>query len=160
MVFFRLKIRLWDFMFFGCNEISLFPCEIFCCIIIWCYWRDVNSSYCDWRVQSGVWGWWWWCDVKMVGRWCLKNAEVVRFHAFCEMPFWDFMPFGPPTCESELGRKGVGDGIYVEKGRGKLVLREVWVCLLCRPRYFYQGCSAFFSCAVCEWTLSPFLAAA
>ena len=106
MVFFRLKIRLWDFMFFGCNEISLFPCEIFCCIIIWCYWRDVNSSYCDWRVQSGVWGWWWWCDVKMVGRWCLKNAEVV--HAFCENVLLRFHAFWPAHMREWAREKGGG----------------------------------------------------
>ena len=38
----------------------------------------------------------------VVMMWCkdgrevvLKNAGVMRFHAFCEMFFWDFMPFGP-----------------------------------------------------------------
>jgi surface protein len=39
-----------------------------------------------------------------------------------------------------------------------LVVHKVWVCLLCRSRYFDQGSSAFLSCVDCEWTLSPFLA--
>jgi hypothetical protein len=39
-------------------------------------WRDVNSWFCDWRVQSEVWGWWWWCAVKMVERWCWRMREI------------------------------------------------------------------------------------
>ncbi len=45
------------------------------------YWRrtsrNVNSCYSDWRVQSGVWGWLWWCVLsKMVEKWCWRMREI------------------------------------------------------------------------------------
>jgi hypothetical protein len=39
-------------------------------------WRDVNSCYCDWRIQSGVGGWRWWCDVKTVDRWSWSMQKI------------------------------------------------------------------------------------
>ncbi len=55
-------------------------------------WRDVKSCSCDWRVQSGVWGWWWWCDVKMVERCCWRMRESACTPSY-EMSVWDFMLF-------------------------------------------------------------------
>ncbi len=40
-------------------------------------WRDVNLRYCDWRISSGVRGWWWRCDVETVQRrrWRMQEIE-------------------------------------------------------------------------------------
>jgi hypothetical protein len=48
-------------------------------------WRDVNSCYCDGRVQSGL-GWWWWCAVKMVER-CGVEA-CGRLRELSVLPSW------------------------------------------------------------------------
>ncbi len=96
-------------------------------------WRDVNSCYCDRRVQSRVWVWvwWWWFDVKMierwfwriVGNWVYSHWSIVttyvvcdkRWYSYemslwyvmlfvrCEISLWDFMPFCP--CPSHFVSK-------------------------------------------------------
>ncbi len=42
-------------------------------------WRDVNPCYCviGGFHRTGVWGWWWWCAVKMIERWCGVEERTI-----------------------------------------------------------------------------------
>ncbi len=71
-------------------------------------WRELMLFWLEGSV--GGLGWWWWCDVKMVERWCWRMREIkctpmahcnnvcdfwllwdvlMTFHAF--WPLWDFL---------------------------------------------------------------------
>ena len=53
---------------------SMFESKSLCIVENDWTWREL-MLLCDWRrVPSGVWDCWWWCAVKMVERWCWKNA--------------------------------------------------------------------------------------
>ncbi len=115
-------------------------------------------------------------------QWYSYEISLWYFMLFgrCEISLWDFTPFGhcpKHGCFQMIGdwvlvarrwckgmhvrvsseERGV-DGEYVKKGREWLVVNEVWVCLLCRPRFFLWRFFCRLSCVDCERTLPLFLA--
>ncbi len=119
--------------------------ELRICLIVSQYsywrktWRDVNSCYCDRRVQSGGWDWRWWCAMLVKLIWIKVSRYVYLRMTWRDARNW--MDWWSDVIWTRLfqnsrglvarrwckgmqervssGERGGGgvDGEYVEKGR-------------------------------------------